>query len=99
LALPPLALLFIGFTPAVLSLPLLLVTTAVLDGTELPLVLGLILLLVSTTPFLVALLLPLPLPAFVLSPPPQPVAKPAAASKHKTARVRRIGISLLEGCF
>jgi hypothetical protein len=38
----------------------------------------------------VALLLPPPLPAFVLSPPPQPVAKPAAASKQKTARVRRI---------
>ena len=87
LALPLLAFL----TPAVLSLPLLLVTTAVFEGTVLPLVFGFILLLVSTTPLRVALLL-LVLPAlleFVL-PSPQALHMPTAASKHRVAIVRRI---------
>jgi len=91
LALPLLALL-VFLTPAVLSLPLLLVTTAVFEGTVLPLVFGLMLLLVSTTPLRVALLLPvLPvLPEFVLLSPPQALHMPAAASKQRVAIVRRI---------
>lgn len=77
-------------TPAVLSLRLLLVTTAVFEGTVLPLAFLLMLAFVSTTPLRVALL-PLPaLPEFALSSPPQAVQKPATASKQKVAIVRRI---------
>ena len=89
LALPLLAFL----TPAVLSLPLLLVTTAVFEGAVLPFMFGFILALVSTTPLRVALLLPvLPAePEFVLpSPPPQALHMPAAASKQRVAIFRRI---------
>jgi hypothetical protein len=93
LELLPLELPVLAFlTPAVLSLPLLLVTTAVFEGTVLPLVFGLMLLLVSTTPLRVALLLPLlaVLPEFVLLSPPQALHMPAAASKQRVAIVRRI---------
>jgi hypothetical protein len=100
LLLPPLwfaVLAFVDLTPAVLSLPLLLVTTAVLDGTEFPFVLGLIFEFVSTTPFLVALLLPeLLFPEFELSA-PHPAPRLAATSKQSKAKVRRIKFSSCEG--
>jgi hypothetical protein len=90
LALPALAFpVFVGRTPAVLSLPLLFVTTAVFEGTVLPLVFGFMLALVSTTPLRVALLLLPALPEFALSP-PQALHIPAAASKQRVAIVRRI---------
>jgi hypothetical protein len=90
-ALPMLALpLLVVLTPEVLSLPLLLVTTAVFEGTVLPLVFGFMLALVSTTPLRVALVLLPVAPEFVLSSPPQALHMPATASKQRVAIVRRI---------
>jgi hypothetical protein len=77
---------FSVFTPAVLALPLLVVTTAVLDETELAFARGFMLALVSTTPFLVALLLL----AFVWSLLSQPARKLARMSATGRAKVRRI---------
>jgi hypothetical protein len=73
-------------TPAVLALPLLLVTTAVFDGTVLEFAVGLMLALVWTAPFRVALLLL----EFVWSSPPQPARKLATMSATGRAKVRRI---------
>jgi hypothetical protein len=78
---------FVVCTPAVFLFPLLFVTTAMFDGTLLPLVLVGIFTFVSTTAFLFGTLLLLGvLLAFVFdSPPPQPTSKTAPA--RTTGRV------------
>jgi hypothetical protein len=86
-----LALALVDFIPAVLALPLLLVTTAVLDVTVLPLrFLGKLAFVSMTLFLLVVVFVTLVLVLALLLSPSHPISKLAAASKHKEANVRRI---------
>jgi hypothetical protein len=100
---------FVVLTPEVFELPLLLVTTAVLDETVLPFAFERTLAFVSITPSLAGLpvvVAPLAFAALafavlvfefvVVLSPPQPIVKLAAAKTAASAKVRRIKFLLAD---